>query len=477
MIDEKLILGHLVYNDVYTRKVIPYIKQEYFEHKEHKLLFEVLKDYIVKFASNPTNEVLKTKIEGMSNLSEEQFKSLSSIVGSLECDINTNIDYLVEETEKFCQERAVYNAIMESINIIDNKSKKGTGEIPTILQEALGVSFDSNIGHDYYEQIKERFDFYHHVEQRLPFDLEYFNRITDNGLPKKTLNVILAPTNVGKTAFMCHCAAHHLKVGQNVLYITMEMADVQISKRIDANLLHTNLDDLKNVSFEKFETKLKTIQNKHQGKLVVKEFPTSSAGAGHFRHLLSELRLKKKFIPDIIYIDYLNICCSTKIKLGGSVNSYSYIKSIAEELRALAVENDVPIMTATQSNRDGYGNSDLDLDNISESFGLAATADFVFAIIRTEELDELDQVLIRQLKNRYSDVAACKKFILGVDRAKMKFYDVESSAQRDIIGGPVVDDKPVMDNSKFGQRWKEDSTMKFQTKKAGKKDFSNLKLE
>ena len=476
---EEIIFSHLLFNEEYSRKVIPFLKNEYFQTRTNKILFELIDGYIKTYNVVPSKEALNTKLQSLDNISEDDFKSCGDLITKLEADLKTSVDWLCDQTEKFCQEKAVYNAIMDSIKIIDKKDKKrGTGSIPEILTEALSVSFDTNIGHDFIEDANSRYDYYHVREEKLQFDLEYFNKITKGGLSKKTLNIILASTGVGKTMFMTHCAAHHLTLGKNVLYLTMEMSEERIAERIDANLMDVTIDDLKELPKDAYEKKMVRIKGGTTGKLIVKEYPTAAAGSAHFRHLLQELRIKKSFKPDVIYVDYLNICSSARMKMGGSVNSYMYIKAIAEELRGLAVEFDVPIISATQSNRDAYNSSDVGLDNTSESFALPATADFMFALISTEDLEGLNQILVKQLKNRYDDPSSNRKFVIGVNKAKMKFYDVEQSAQKDIIDGPKTkhSDKPVMDSSSFGERYDEEQKMRFVTKKVGRKDFSGVKF-
>ena len=476
---EEIIFSHLLFNEEYSRKVIPFLKNEYFQTRTNKILFELIDGYIKTYNVVPSKEALNTKLQSLDNISEDDFKSCGDLITKLEADLKTSVDWLCDQTEKFCQEKAVYNAIMDSIKIIDKKDKKrGTGSIPEILTEALSVSFDTNIGHDFIEDADSRYDYYHVREEKLQFYLEYFNKITKGGLSKKTLNIILASTGVGKTMFMTHCAAHHLTLGKNVLYLTMEMSEERIAERIDANLMDVTIDDLKELPKDAYEKKMVRIKGGTTGKLIVKEYPTAAAGSAHFRHLLQELRIKKSFKPDVIYVDYLNICSSARMKMGGSVNSYMYIKAIAEELRGLAVEFDVPIISATQSNRDAYNSSDVGLDNTSESFALPATADFMFALISTEDLEGLNQILVKQLKNRYDDPSSNRKFVIGVNKAKMKFYDVEQSAQKDILDGPKTkhSDKPVMDNSSFGERYDEEQKMRFVTKKVGRKDFSGVKF-
>jgi len=383
---------------------------------------------------------------------------VSTLLESVFTPQEVNEDWLMENTEKWCQDRAIHLAIMESINIIDGKHKELTkNALPDILSSALGVSFDRNVGHDYIDGFQSRYDFYHREEDRIPFDLEYFNKITKGGLPRKTLNIALAGTGVGKSLFMCHCAANSLMEGRNVLYITMEMAEERIAERIDANLMNLPIDQLEDLPLQTFESKVRKIAQKTQGKLIVKEYPTASAHVGHFRALVNELKLKKNFKPDMIFIDYLNICASSRVKMGGTVNTYSLVKSIAEEIRGLAVELDVPIMSATQTTRSGYGNTDVGLEDTSESFGLPATADFMFALISTEELENLGQIMVKQLKNRYNDPGMHKRFVIGVDRSRMKLYDVEESAQTLIQSTPTtggsVPDKPL---NTFGNNEKRD---------------------
>lgn len=470
MIEQK-ILAHLVSNETYARKVLPFIKGEYFSDQAYKEIYETITKYVNSYNSIPSKEALIIDIDKINGLPAEVYTRINETIISFDPDCNTDINWLVDQTEKYCQDRAVYNAIMESITIIDGKSKdKSKGFIPQILSEALAVSFDTSVGHDFIDDAMSRYEFYHQREQKISFDLDYFNIITGGGLPRKTLNIALAGTGVGKTLFMCHTAASNLTDGYNVLYITMEMAEERIAERIDANLLNVTVDELKIMPKDAYEKKIERMKSKIKGRLIIKEYPTSCAGASNFRYLLQELKLKKKFVPDIIYIDYLNICMSSRLKLGSSVNSYTYIKAIAEELRGLAVEFNVPIVSATQTNRDGYNSSDVDLTNTSESFGLPATADFMFAIISTEELEQIGQLLIKQLKNRYGDLSSNRSFVIGVDRAKMRLYDSEKNSQSSLS------DKSVMDNSNFGQRQYEDDNMEFITRRAGKKDFSGLRM-
>jgi len=430
---ETTILRNLVYNEEYSRKVIPFIEPDYFEQRSEKVIFEEITQFIVKYGAAITTEALRIELENRTDLSETEVKESREITSSFD-DSPVDHQWLLDTTEKWCRDRAIYLALMESIHIADgNDEKKNRDAIPSILSDALAVSFDNHIGHNYLEDYQERYDSYHRKEDRIPFDLEYFNKITKGGLPNKTLNVALAGTGVGKSLFMCHMASACLLNGHNVLYITMEMAEEKIAERIDANLLNVNIQDLTDLPKTTFENKVTKLAKKTQGSLIIKEYPTASAHSGHFKALLNELALKKSFRPDIIFIDYLNICASSRYRQNGSINSYSYIKSIAEELRGLAVEANVPIVSATQTTRSGYGSSDVDLTDTSESFGLPATADLMFALISTEELEQLGQIMVKQLKNRYNDLSVYKRFIVGIDRAKMRLYDCEQSAQNDIL--------------------------------------------
>ena len=448
----QIILNQLCTNEEFTRRALPFLKDEYFERGE-KLLFAVVSRFINKYNSVPTETALKLELQKIPNISNEIFDLVNKAYRADKVDM----DWVLDETEKFCQDRSIYLAIMESIQIIDGKHKELTNNaIPDILSKALSVSFDTNIGHDYIDASDDRYDFYHRVESRIPFDLDYFNKITKGGLPNKTLNIILAGTGVGKSLFMCHMAGAALTQGKNVLYITMEMAEERIAERIDANLMNIPIDQLEALPKNVYDQKIQKIGQKNIGKLIIKEYPTGAAHVGHFRALLNELKLKKNFKPDIIFIDYLNICASSRIRgLGGSVNTYSYVKAIAEEMRGLAVEANVPLVSATQTTRSGYSNTDVGLEDTSESFGLPATADFMFAVISTEELEKLGQVLVKQLKNRYNDPTSNKRFIIGIDRARMKLYDVEASAQTLINDAAHVpskqEDKPL---NTFGTREK-----------------------
>ena len=467
---ETTILSNLIHNEDYSRKVLPFLNKEFFHDEVEKTLYLTIDSHVEKYNTLPTNEVLGITLNEDS-LNEQVFEGCVEYLSNLEKG-DTDEEWLLDKTEEFCQEKAVYNAIMESIGIIDGRDKEKTkGAIPEILSKALSVSFDSSIGHDWIEDFQARYEFYHKVEERIPFDLEYLNAITKGGLPSKTLTCILAGTGVGKSLAMCHFAANNLMDNKKVLYITMEMAEERISERIDANLLDCSLDDLKDLPFKLYEKKVERIRSKTEGKLIVKEYPTASAGAGHFRHLLNELRLKRNFVPDIIYIDYLNICASSRMKYGSNVNTYMMIKSIAEELRGLAVEKNVPIVTATQTTRGGYTNSDPGLEDTSESFGLPATTDLMFALVSSEELEALNQIMVKQLKNRFNDPTSNKRFVVGVDRGKMRLYDVEQSAQDEL-----VNDNPVMDNAVFGSRRNdEDSQGEFSQRKFDKRTFKDLR--
>ena len=430
---ETTILKNLIYNEEYSRKVIPFIEPTYFEQRSEKVIFEEITQFIVKYGSAITTEALNIEVENRTDLNESEIKETRDICNSF-TDSPVDHQWLLDTTEKWCRDRAIYLALMEAIGIADGQDeKKNRDAIPSILSDALAVSFDNNIGHDYLLNYEERYDFYHKKEDKIPFDLEYFNKITKGGLPNKTLNIALAGTGVGKSLFMCHQASSVLLQGRNVLYITMEMAEEKIAERIDANLLNVPIQDLSDLPKSMFENKVTKLAAKTQGTLIIKEYPTASAHSGHFKALLNELALKKSFRPDIIFIDYLNICASSRYRQGGSINSYSYIKSIAEELRGLAVEAEVPIVSATQTTRSGYGSSDVDLTDTSESFGLPATADLMFALISTEELEQLGQIMVKQLKNRYNDISMNKRFIVGIDRAKMRLYDCEQTAQNDIL--------------------------------------------
>ena len=442
---EQVVLKNILTNEKYMRKVLPFVKPDYFEGV-YKMLFKQAGMFVAKYNKLPTAEAFKIEIDQADNYNDEQYRHAVEIIPSLFEEEPSDETWLNDTTEKWCQDRALYNAVMESISIIDGKHQSLTkNALPDILTKALGVSFDPNIGHDYIENFEERFEFYHRDEERLPFDLDYFNKITKGGIPNKSLNVCLAGTGVGKSLFMCHCAAANLNQGKNVLYLTMEMAEERIAERIDANLLDIPIDQLEHLSKEMFAERVRGLSSKTNGKLIIKEYPTGSAHAGHFRALLNELKLKKSFEPDIIYIDYLNICSSSRMKgMGGAINSYNYIKAIAEELRGLAVEFDLPIVTATQTTRSGYSNSDIGLEDTSESFGLPATADLMFALISTEELEGMGQLAVKQLKNRYNDPTYKKRFVIGIDRSKMRLFDAHEGEQT------LIDDTPVFDKTSNG---------------------------
>ena len=454
---EQKILTNLIYDEQYCRKVIPFIKKEYFADRKEAILAAQIVAFFNEYNKPATKDVLQIEVGNRKDLTDKELSELQDFIGKLEHE-PVNDEWMLQHTEKFCKDRAVYNAILNSISIIDGRDKNHTQDaIPSILSDALSVTFDNHVGHDYLDDHDARFDFYHRIEEKVSFDLDMFNKITKGGLSKKTLNIALAGTGVGKSLFMCHMAAGVLTQGKNVLYITMEMAEERIAERIDANLLNLTMDELKVVDRDIYEGRIDKIAKKTQGKLIIKEYPTAGAHTGHFRALLEELKLKRDFKPDIIYIDYLNICASQRMKQGGSVNSYTYIKSIAEEIRGLAVEYNVPIVSATQTTRGGFTNSDPGLEDTSESFGLPATADFMFALVSNEELEGLNQIIVKQLKNRYNDPSYFKRFVVGIDRAKMKLYDVESSAQTGLTDAGQDDDEPVFDKSSFGRRQKAES--------------------
>ena len=430
---EITIIRNLIHNEDFSRKVIPFLEPSYFERRSDKILFEEISSFIVKYGCSVTIEALNIEVENRSDVTDDEVKEINETTQYLN-DSPVDQQWLFDVTEKWCRDRAIYLALMESIHIADgNDEKKNRDAIPSILSDALAVAFDNNVGHDYLPNYEERYDYYHKKEEKIEFDLDYFNKITKGGLPNKTLNIALAGTGVGKSLFMCHHASSVLLQGRNVLYITMEMAEEKIAERIDANLLDVSIQNLNDLPKNTFEKKVVSLAQKTQGQLIIKEYPTASAHSGHFKTLLNELALKKSFKPDIIFVDYLNICASSRYRAGSNVNSYSYIKAIAEELRGLAVETNVPIVSATQTTRSGFASSDVDLTDTSESFGLPATADLMFALISTEELEGLNQLMVKQLKNRYNDPTIFKRFVIGVDRAKMRLYDCEQKAQEDIL--------------------------------------------
>lgn len=460
---EQTILANLLYNEEFCRKTIPYIKEEYFDDVATKKIFSSFVDYVAEYKEPPSIEALKITLDKRKDLNEETFKNVITTIDGLKVDKDTNQEWLLTETEKFCQDKDLFNSIRKAILILDGQDKEhDKGAIPKLLSDSLGINFDSHIGHDYLEDFDERYEFYHRKEERLPFDIEMLNKITKGGLPRKSLTVFLASTGVGKSLVMCHMAAASMMYGKNVLYITAEMAEERIAERIDANLLDCTLDDLRDMPKHSYDKKIARIKEKTVGKLVVKEYPTGVGHAGHFRHLLNELRLKKNFVPDIIFIDYLNICASSRIKGAAAANTYIVVKSIAEEIRGLAMEFNMPIVSATQANREGYNNTDMDLTNTSESIGLPQTVDCMMALISSEELESMGQIMFKQLKNRWGDLGQYRRFVVGIDRSKMRLYDLEEHAQHNVNNESKPDDKPSFDKSKFGQ---EDSFRMKSTKK------------
>ena len=450
---ERTTLSNLLGNEDYAKKVLPFIKKDYYDVREEKIIFEEISNFVEKYNKAPTQVSLEIEVGERKDLTETEHQKIVDIIKTLNPE-EVDMDWLVDTTEKFCKDKAIYNAIVEGIAIIDGKDKDKTPDaIPSILTEALSVAFDNRVGHDYFENSEDRFEFYHKIEERIPFDLDYFNKITKGGLPPKTLNIALAGTGVGKSLFMCHVAANCLNQGKNVLYITLEMAEERIAERIDANLMNISMEDLHELPKKMFDDKIAKIVKQTSGKLIVKEYPTASAHSNHFRGLIKELAIKKSFKPDIIFVDYLNICASSRFKGGANINSYTLVKSIAEELRGLAVETNVPIMSATQTTRSGFVSTDIGLEDTSESFGLPATADLMFALISTEELDDLNQIAVKQLKNRYNDPTVNKRFVLGIDRAKMRLYDVDMKEQNLVDSG---DDTPTFDKTSFGEKSFED---------------------
>ena len=447
---ERTALTQLVTNEQYARKVLPFIKSDYFSDRTERTIFEEITKFVDKYNKIPTQTSLEIEVQGRKDLNEDEYKKVVAVIQTLR-STDVDFDWLVDTTEKFCKDKAVYNAIVEGISIIDGKDKnRGPDAIPSILTDALAVGFDNRVGHDYLLDSESRFDYYHTVEKKIPFDLEFFNRITKGGLSPKTLNIVLAGTGVGKSLFMCHVAANCLSQGKNVLYITLEMAEERIAERIDANLMNITTEDLQDLPKQMFDNKIAKIIKSTSGKLIIKEYPTASAHTGHFRGLIKELAIKKSFKPDIIFIDYLNICASSRFKGASSVNSYLYIKAIAEEIRGLAVESNIPILSGTQTNRSGFVSTDIGLEDTSESFGLPATADLMFALISNEELDKLNQIAVKQLKNRYNDLTVNKRFVIGINRAKMRLFDVKPSEQNDLVdSGQENFTEPVFDNTDF----------------------------
>ena len=469
---ESVILQNLINDEDFMRKVIPFLKRDYFLETSEKIVFDKIQSFIDTYNSTPNKDALTIATQNDKNLNEDQYQEVFNIIQNLD-PTEHNKDWLYKETEKFCKDNAVYNAILSSVAILDGRDKVRTDDgIPAMLQEALGVCFDNNVGHDYFKNADRRYEFYHKVETRVPFDLDYFNKITNGGMPNKTLNVVLAGTGVGKSLFMCHVAASAIAQNKNVLYITLEMAEEEIAKRIDANLMNITLDQLKELPKALFDSRIEKVRQRANGTLIIKEYPTSGAHVGHFKSLLNELQLKRQFTPDIIIVDYLNICVSSRLKSNSGANSYTIIKSIAEELRGMAVEHNVPILSATQTTRTGYGNTDVELTDTSESFGLPATVDFMFALISTEDLEKMNQLMVKQLKNRYNDPTINKRFVIGVDRAKMKLYDLEASAQKNIIDSGISSQSSMPKYDKLPTA--RDMLPKDLSLKA--RDFSKIKL-
>lgn len=450
---EQTILSNLLYNDEYCRKVFPYIKEDYFDDEELRKIFTTYASYVNTYKQAPSSEALKISLDARKDLNEEGFKKVIQIVDSLTIDENTNLEWLVDQTEKFCQDKDLYNSIRRAILILDGQDKEfDKGSIPKLLSDSLGISFDTNIGHDFLEEFEARYDYYHRKDERLDFDIELLNKVTKGGLPRKSMTVLLATTGGGKSLVKCHMAAQQLLFGRNVLYITMELAEEEVARRIDANIMDITLDEVKDMPLHVMEKKISRFKSKTPGKLIIKEYPTGSAHAGHFRHLLNELRLKKNFVPDVIMVDYLNICASSRVKGVAAANSYTLVKSIAEEIRGLAMEFNVAVVTSSQFNRSGYDNSDVDLTNTSESMGITHTADAIFALITSEELESLGQLMIKQLKNRWGDLGYYRRFVVGIDRSKMKLYNLEETAQKNVMS-ETSKDTPSFDKSAFAEQW------------------------
>ena len=464
---EQTILGALISNEEYVRKTIPFLKDEYFGDFSEKTLFNLIAKHIEDYNTLPTKEILRISLSDSNKLNEQQASDAERMISGLAYDKATDDEWLFDQTEKFCQDKAVYNAVKESILVLDGHNKNlDRGSIPTLLSDALAVSFDTNIGHDFLDDFQQRYDFYHTKENKIEFDIEMLNKITKGGVSRKALCMILAGTGVGKSLAMCHFAAANLMHGQNVLYITMEMAEEKIAERIDANLLDLTIDELHDIPRDVYASRVNSVMKRTNGRLKIKEYPTGTANVNHFRFLLNELKLKQKFVPDIIYIDYLNICSSARVKMGSSVNTYTFVKSIAEELRGLAVEFNVPVFSATQSNREAQTASDIDLTNTSESIGLPQTADFMIALISTEELEQLGQLMIKQLKNRWGDPSTHRRFVVGVDRSKMRLFDSDDPE------GGMMEDRPVMSKSEFGSR--DEAELSFGTGKARRQSFGSF---
>lgn len=455
---EKTILSNLIYNEDYCRKVFPYIKEEYFDDNSLRKIFSTYSEYINEYKEPPSIEALKISIDKRKDLNESSYKEVVGLIDELKIDKDTNHQFLVDETEKFCQDKDLYNSIRKAILILDGQDKENDkGAIPKILSDSLGISFDTHIGHDFLEDFESRHEYYHRKEERLPFDIDLLNKVTKGGLPRKSMTVLLATTGGGKSLVKCHMAATSLMFGKNVLYITMELAEEEVARRIDANIMDITLDEVKEVPLNVFEKRMSRYKSKTPGKLIIKEYPTGSAHAGHFRHLLNELRMKKNFVPDVVFVDYLNICASSRVKGAAAANSYTLVKSIAEEVRGLAMEFDIAVVTSSQFNRSGYDNSDVDLTNTSESMGITHTADAIFGLITSEDLESLGQIMIKQLKNRWGDLGYYRRFVVGIDRSKMKLFNLEDSAQKNVQsenGGNTNDnDRPAFDKTSFGQQW------------------------
>jgi len=464
---EKTILSNLILNEEFSRKVFPYLKEDYFDDIALRKLFSTVSQYVEKYKEPPSKEALRIAVDNRKDLNEDNYNQVSELINELKIDKDTNIQYLIDQTEKFCQDKDLYNAIRKSILILDGEVAETKGEIPKLLSDSLGISFDTSVGHDFLNDYEDRYEHYHKKEERIPFDIDIFNKITKGGLPRKSMTVLLATTGGGKSLVKCHMAANHLMYGKNVLYITMEMAEEEIGRRIDANIMDITIDQVQEIPRDVYGKRMARYKTKTPGKLVIKEYPTGSVHSGHFRHLLNELSLKKNFQPDVIFLDYLNICASSRVRGNAAANSYTLVKSIAEEVRGLAMEYNCAVVTSSQFNRDGYGNSDVDLTNTSESMGITHTADAIFAIVTSEQLDELGQIMIKQLKNRWGDLGYYRRFLVGIDRAKMKIYELEESAQRNIniddsSGGSsgkkriIEDDGPMFDKTDIGRRMKSD---------------------
>lgn len=452
---EKTILSNLIYNEDYCRKVFPYVKEEYFDDNSLRKIFSTYAEYVNEYKEPPSIEALKISIDKRKDLNESSYKEVVGLIDELKIDKDTNHQFLVDETERFCQDKDLYNSIRKAILILDGQDKENDkGAIPKILSDSLGISFDTHIGHDFLEDFESRHEYYHRKEERLPFDIELLNKVTKGGIPRKSMTVLLATTGGGKSLVKCHMAATSLMFGKNVLYITMELAEEEVARRIDANIMDITLDEVKEVPLEIFEKRMSRYKSKTPGKLIIKEYPTGSAHAGHFRHLLNELRMKKNFVPDVVFVDYLNICSSSRVKGAAAANSYTLVKSIAEEIRGLAMEFDIAIVTSSQFNRSGYDNSDVDLTNTSESMGITHTADAIFGLITSEELESRGQLMIKQLKNRWGDLGYYRRFVVGIDRSKMKLFDLEESAQKNVQSETTnKDDRPTFDKSNFSQQW------------------------